>query len=307
MKYRIIGDQHGRKNWRQLVEPFDENTMYVFVGDYTDPYYGWELVTHEQMIEEIKAIFKFAEEHPDNVILLYGNHDLQYILGRAGTNRYDYEHANEISLLMIENENLCHGVAYQVCEKYLITHAGVTMDWYTHRCEYDKDNLGKESLEEICRHINDVWFSNKELFTFRANATRFSDGYGDDTNHSPLWVRPTSLWQGNLFGFGSDKIQVVGHTPFDDYFAKDRKETVNRIGTFGTLKTPATEKEIDSGGYLLVGTDKCGLVCNDFEHVDIIDVDCLRRETACIDIDGETLEWKKFSVGEDLMKAEDIL
>ena len=136
--------------------------MYVFVGDYTDPYYGWELVTHEQMIEEIKAIFKFAEEHPDNVILLYGNHDLQYILGRAGTNRYDYEHANEISRLMIENENLCHGVAYQVCEKYLITHAGVTMDWYTHRCEYNKDNLGKESLEEICRHINDVWFSNKE-------------------------------------------------------------------------------------------------------------------------------------------------
>ena len=128
MKYRIIGDQHGRKNWHQLVEPFDENTMYVFVGDYTDPYYGWELVTHEQMIEEIKAIFKFAEEHPDNVILLYGNHDLQYILGRAGTNRYDYEHANEISRLMIENENLCHGVAYQVCEKYLITLTRVTIE-----------------------------------------------------------------------------------------------------------------------------------------------------------------------------------
>ena len=53
--------------------------------------------------------------------------------------------------------------------------------------------------------------------------------------------------------------------------------------------------------------DKCGLVCNDSEHVDIIDVDCLRRETACIDINGETLEWKKFSVGEDVMKVEDIL
>ena len=99
----------------------------------------------------------------------------------------------------------------------------------------------------------------------------------------------------------------MGHTPFDDYFAKDRKETVNRIGTFGTLKTPATDEEIDSGRYLLDGFDKCGLVCNNSEHVDIIDVDCLRRETACVDIDGETLQWKKVSIGEDVMKVEDVL
>lgn len=307
MIYRIIGDLHGRANWQKLIETENNNITYVFLGDFTDPYYGWENVTYEQMIEQINLVFTLKHNYQEKCILLASNHDLQYLLGRAGTNRYDYEHANEISRLMVENENLFHGVAYQIGEKYLITHAGVTIDWYTHRCEYDKDNLGKESLEEICRHINDVWFSNKELFTFRANATRFSDGYGDDTSHSPLWVRPTSLWQGNLFGFGSDKIQVVGHTPFDDYFAKDRKETVNRIGTFGTLKTPATDEEIDSGGYLLDGFDKCGLVCNDFEHVDIIDVDCLRRETACVDIDGETLQWKKVSIGEDVMKVQDIL
>ena len=308
MNYRIIGDIHGRKNWRQLVEPFHENTIYVFVGDYTDPYYGWELVTYEQMIEETKAIFKFAEEHQDNVKLLYGNHDLQYIIGRAGTNRYDYEHEMEISQLMVENEDLFYGVAYHVGEKYLITHAGVTMDWYTRHCQYDKENVGHEKLLDVCAHINDLWWnSKKSAFTFSVNATRYDDGCGDDTTHSPLWVRPTSLWQGNLFGFGSDKIQVVGHTPFDDYFAKDRKETVNRIGTFGTLKTPATDEEIDSGRYLLDGFDKCGLVCNDSEHVDIIDVDCLRRETACVDIDGETLEWKKVSIGEDVMKVEDVL
>ena len=307
MIYRIIGDIHGRANWQKLIETENNNITYVFLGDFTDPYYGWENVTYEQMIEQINLVFTLKHNYQEKCILLASNHDLQYILGRAGTNRYDYEHANEISQLMVENEDLFYGVAYHVGEKYLITHAGVTMDWYTHRCEYDKDNLGKESLEEICRNINDVWFSNKELFTFRANATRFSDGSGDDTNHSPLWVRPTSLWQGNLFGFGSDKIQVVGHTPFDDYFAKDRKETVNRIGTFGTLKTPATDEEIDSGKYLLDGFDKCGLVCNDSEHVDIIDVDCLRRETACVDIDGETLQWKKVSIGEDVMNLQDIL
>ena len=53
MKYRIIGDIHGRKNWINLVTPFDEGTIYIFIGDYTDPYYGWEKVTYEQMIEQL--------------------------------------------------------------------------------------------------------------------------------------------------------------------------------------------------------------------------------------------------------------
>ena len=303
MIYRVIGDVHGRASWQKLIETENNNITYIFLGDFTDPYYGWENVTYEQMIEQINLVFALKHNYQEKCILLASNHDLQYILGRAGTNRYDYTHANEISQMFAENKDLFYGVAYHISEKYLITHAGVTRDWYTRWCNYDE----KETLENICKNINELWQNDKKAFTFSANATRFSDGYGDDTNHSPLWVRPTSLWQGNLFGFGSDKIQVVGHTPFDDYFAKDRKETANRVGTFGTLKTPATDEEIDSGRYLLDGFDKCGLVCNDFEHVDIIDVDCLRRETACIDIDGETLEWKKVSIGEDVMKVEDIL
>ena len=29
MKYRVIGDIHGRTNWQKLVEPFNEDTVYV--------------------------------------------------------------------------------------------------------------------------------------------------------------------------------------------------------------------------------------------------------------------------------------
>ena len=313
-KVRVIGDQHGRTNWQQLVEPFNEEIMYVFVGDYTDPYYGWEQVTYEQLVDQINKVFEFKCNHPDNVILLYGNHDLQYVLGYGGTNRFERipDRQRELIKLFEDNESLFHGIAYQVGGKYLITHAGVTWAWYTKRCEHDKENVGKESLEDVCKHINDLWNMpsqanyNKELFDFGHNATRFSDSCGNDVNHSPLWVRPYYLWSGNLLGFGSGKIQVIGHTVFQT--VKDNNyEPLNRIATMGTIKVPATGKEIDSGSYILDGMDKCMEVNNNPEHVDIIMVDCLRRETACVDINIDTLEWSKYSVGEDVMKLEDIL
>lgn len=309
-KYRVIGDQHGRTNWHQLVEPFDEGTMYIFIGDYTDPYYGWEDVTYEQMIEEIKKMFAFKREHPDNVILLYGNHDLQYYIKQGETNRYDWDerHRDELFKLFKDNEDIFDGVAYSIGDKYLVTHAGVTFDWYTRYCSFDKDTVGKEPLEDIAAQINNVWELNPEAFTFRKNVTKFSDYYGDSPTHSPLWIRPDSLWENNLFGFESGKIQVIGHTPFRWELSEDWKETCNRIGTYGTQKRPMTEEEIESAySYITDGMDICSLVINDPEHIDIIFTDCLRRETACVDIDAETLEWAKYKVGEDLMDIKKLV
>ena len=308
-KVRVIGDIHGRTNWQQLVEPFNEETMYVFVGDYTDPYSEDEDVTYEQMIDQLNKVFTFKREHSDNVILLYGNHDIQYITGIIETRRYDRVHVKEIEKLLADNEELFYGIAYCVGEKYLISHAGVTYDWYTHRCKFDKYRLGREHLSEVCANINHLWNQpseagyNKEMFTFGANATRFSDHYGNDTNHSPLWVRSFYLWGGNLLGFGSGKIQVVGHTPYEDLKRETQLQTTGRIATIGTLKTPATIEEIERGYYILDGMNKCRTVENDPEHVDIIIVDCLHRETACIEIDTETMEWKKIHI-EDVIKIE---
>ena len=66
---RVIGDIHGRTNWRQLVEPFNEEIMYVFVGDYTDPYYGWEQVTYEQLVE----VEEIGERIAASVIEFFAN------------------------------------------------------------------------------------------------------------------------------------------------------------------------------------------------------------------------------------------
>ena len=129
-KYRIIGDLHGRKNWRQLVEPFDQDTMYVFLGDFTDPYYGLEDISTDQMFDELDKAIQFKREHPDNVTILASNHDYQYILNKAETNRFSWLDADRLHKIFTDNADIFTEAAYQVGEKYLITHAGVTKDWY---------------------------------------------------------------------------------------------------------------------------------------------------------------------------------
>ena len=277
-------------------------TVYKKKGPFqhlVDPYYGWEEgVTYEQMIEQINKILELKREHPNNVVLLSGNHDLQYWIGEGDTNRYDWRNNEKIGKLFKDNAELFDGMAYHVGEKYLITHAGVTFDWYTINC--DKNFVaGNVSLEEICQKINDLWNSGQEgkyKFTFRNCVTKFSDYYGDSCTHSPAWIRPESLWENNLFGWTSGFIQVVGHTPFNTYKNDD---WIGKIGTYCTEKNRATVEELEKGRdyYLLDGLDTCRLTLNsEKDPVEIIFVDCLREETACVEIDDQTMEWKKIEV-----------
>ena len=297
MKYRILGDIHGRTNWQKLINTEETDITYIFLGDFTDPYYGWEKgVTYEQMIQQINKIFELKKKSPNNIIILAGNHDNQYWIKKNDSNRFDWSHVEEINKLFEDNKELFHGVAYSIGEKYIISHAGVTWDWYqkNFKCSF-KNN--ETSLKEICDNINTLYNSSDEgktKFTFRECVSKLSDYYGTSSTHSPLWIRPESLWEYNLFGFDSGIIQVVGHTPYETY-KEEEKDYNGRITTYGTVKRKATDNEIEMGPnyYLLDGEDVCSLSINNSEHIDIILCDCLRTETACVEINDEDLSWKK--------------
>ena len=286
-KIRVIGDVHGRTNWWDLVNPFDEEILYIFLGDYTDPYYTLEYVDFDQMIEQIEKMFDFKREHPDNVLILVGNYDLQYILHYGETNRYDYDptHRERLFAVFEDNQDLIYGVAYNIGDKYLISHAGVTLDWFMKYCATEEKEALKMDISEIAEKVNKVWEENKKAFTFMANA-KMSDYCGISSTQSPLWVRPSTLWYHNVFGTDSGKIQIVGHTAFDSSDYGTSVETDDRIATVGTIHV---EKEADWDSGIREAP-------NDSEHIDIIMADCLRRETACVDIDVETMEWSKFYI-----------
>jgi len=73
----IIPDIHGRSFWKEAVKGH-ENDNIVFLGDHLDPY-SFEGITPSQAQNSLEEIIEFKKAHMDNVVLLLGNHDLDYI------------------------------------------------------------------------------------------------------------------------------------------------------------------------------------------------------------------------------------
>ena len=145
-------------------------------------------------------IVEYKRKHRKNTVLLYSNHDMDYLPGISErNNRYDEENAFWIQWLF-------HGVTYAIGDGYLVTHAGVTKKWKeTHL-------PGARSIRpaDMAKAINSLWKKDKRPFTFEPNSNGF-DYSGNDPRHSPLWVRPETLCLNNLYD-GTSVKQIVGHT-----------------------------------------------------------------------------------------------
>ena len=200
--HNIIGDIHGRDSWKRLL---DEDCVNVFVGDFFDPYQPFPFDVMERNFLEIIA---YKKEHPNKVVLLYGNHDMSYLPNTYDyTNRYDRTNAKRIQELLDNTKDLFEGVAYAIGDEYLVTHAGVTSLW--------KDNYLPEVDDikptNLATAINKLWDKEKQPFTFMPNHYFSTDHHGDDPHQSPMWVRPESLCLYNLYD-GTPYKQIVGHT-----------------------------------------------------------------------------------------------
>lgn len=202
----IIGDIHGLDRWKQLVR---EDATNIFVGDYFDSKDGR---SQEEIVANFKAIIAFCKSHPDT-ILLYGNHDLNYLLDKDYKSRFSHpEYRENYRQLFAETEALFYGVAYAIDEKTLVSHAGVTKEWYE---KYIGPYHG-EAPQVVAQQINDLWRANKEAFTFSSNNVIVDpDVYGVSPAHSPLWIRSWILPEHNLFA-DTPVRQIIGHTPKED-------------------------------------------------------------------------------------------
>ena len=121
----IIPDVHGRDFWRSAVFGHEEDPIF-FLGDYLDPY-PFEDVSAVDAYRALTDIISFKKAHPENVVLLLGNHDLGYLDSEIGTCRRDYPRAFMIGQTLLENLSLFDLV--HVDGKLLFSHAGVAEDW----------------------------------------------------------------------------------------------------------------------------------------------------------------------------------
>lgn len=199
MKIISIGDLHGRDTWK-IIKP-ERWDKIVFIGDYVDSF----SVKNVLMKLNLEKVINFKKQFPEKVILLWGNHDLQYYLGydKHGCSGYIPEMRYDFYDLFKGNEDLFQ-VAYQV-DNYLWTHAGIHKGWYKYRfqnCKWNKEFQGINKLT-LAEQLN-------EAFKVRLDCL-FDVGYrrgGIRDVGGIFWADKRETYNSPLEGYH----QIVGHT-----------------------------------------------------------------------------------------------
>jgi hypothetical protein len=186
----ILGDIHGSTYWKQVVAD-NPDCRYIFLGDYLDPY---EYVPRKELLGNLRQLIAFKQEHPQDVVLLLGNHDLHYFMEEVeACSRFDMQMAMQVSEIFRENRRLFR-FAFQN-GNYLFTHAGISQRWF------DEDFRG-DINRNIAEQLNHPTPGLQELTLFNMGRLRG----GIDKNGGIFWVDIEELHE-PLQGF----TQIVGH------------------------------------------------------------------------------------------------
>ena len=237
MKILTIGDVHGRDKWmfqthgspyefnlwKTSVEngapanddlwsdcPYMGFDKIIFVGDYVDSYD----LKNETILNNLRDIVFFKKALPDKVILLVGNHDIQYFIQFQVCSGFRGEMLHDLSDIFNDKElglKLAHLEKDNNGKKYLWTHAGITPGWLN---ETRKDVLDERyRFFDIVKEIenDDIDIFLNRLFEIRCSNIFNVDSYsgGTDLWAGPLWVRPEVFNNDSVEGLN----QIVGHTP----------------------------------------------------------------------------------------------
>jgi hypothetical protein len=241
IKIMSIGDIHGRDSWKSHVFGSDIDYEHwrteadngisefmedqysilfgldkiVFIGDYVDSF----TISNVDMLRNLEEIIHFKKTLPDKVVLLLGNHDIQYFIPDQICSGYRPEMRHDFEKLFRDNIDLFQ-ICYYVESKYssgnpwrtLWTHAGVTQGWLRSAKNSTIFNPKYRFYEEfkdmdfvrIDKFLNKLWECRANvLFNVDSSSGGFSQWGG------PLWVRPSTLNFENVEGYD----QIVGHTP----------------------------------------------------------------------------------------------
>lgn len=202
MNILSIGDIHGTNIWKKLgdidyvlkTNPHSsalEFDYYVFTGDYVDSF----TKTNVEILHNLKEVIGFKKLYPDKVILLWGNHDIQYLTSyrEHGCSGYRPEAYFDLHELFRKNRTLFQ-LAFQI-KNYIWTHAGIHRGWYRLDFPYKSENIA----DDLNRAFEE---NHPSIFQVgRSRGGRYNSG-------GPLWADKSETWNKPLSGYH----QIVGHT-----------------------------------------------------------------------------------------------
>ncbi|MDR1980412.1 MAG: metallophosphoesterase [Tannerellaceae bacterium] len=150
----VFGDIHGLTCWKDIIKEHPD-CRYVFLGDYLDPY---KYVDNTALVDNLKEIIQLKKTHPDEVVLLLGNHDLHYFsTDIVHSTRFNFGIAKEVSSLFLSHIHLFQ-YAFQE-EHCVFTHAGIAHQWFVDDFKGDLErniadqlnNPRPEQIDALCR------------------------------------------------------------------------------------------------------------------------------------------------------------
>ncbi|MBC7923869.1 MAG: metallophosphoesterase, partial [Ferruginibacter sp.] len=165
-------------------------------------------VGDQAMLTNLQEILAFKEEHPQQVVLLLGNHDIQYRFYpdfRCSGFRANLQ--KRLSALFV-----AHGASFQVAYQYrdyLFTHAGVTRRWYDKHEALILETWEKGNFDEFADVLNALAAAGHLPILGEIGEER-GGLPGDDGG--PFWADITESSREPFF----DYHQVVGHTKVED-------------------------------------------------------------------------------------------
>lgn len=201
----IIPDVHGRRFWRKAVQGHEDERI-VFLGDYLDPYQREE-ITPGDSYRELRDIIAFKKAHPDNVVLLLGNHDLGYLDQSVCSCRRDifgYDRNRRLLESNLDLFDLVHETDIDGT-KVLFSHAGIRQEWVRYNdwlfCGGDFDPLVLNSMLHEPSLRDDLMLALSQVSLYRG---------GYDPVGSPVWADANELMDSGDFLPGY--LHVFGHT-----------------------------------------------------------------------------------------------
>ena len=198
MKTVVLGDIHGRKIWKDIADKEHDADRFVFVGDYFDSFN----IPGIEQLGNFEDIIRFKKESGKDVVLLIGNHDLQYFPEVSNAKCSGFQPKMYTAFSHAINENRDH---LQMCyeqDGFLFSHAGISTKWLKKTFKRDWN------VNNVVERVNELFKTKPNRFVFLG-----WDPYGDDVDQTPVWIRPRSLKiANNNTNLYRKYIQVVGHT-----------------------------------------------------------------------------------------------
>jgi predicted MPP superfamily phosphohydrolase len=194
-----IGDIHGKDVWKEAIIHIDSFDKVIFVGDYVDSFDVTGVVQKHNLLE----IIELKKQYPNKVILLLGNHDVQYMhFPNYRCSGFQSVLSIDYTQIFRENRELFQA-AYQIGNN-IWTHAGIHIGWYNEYCKKYQELHPEMTLADILNHdyeLNKPWI--------------FVVGHLRGGRHNvggPLWLDRRQLWNKPIL----DYHQIVGHTRITD-------------------------------------------------------------------------------------------